>query len=164
MTSQISVLTASALLALVPAIADATEPPKEGSYDITICFTRNITRIVFSDSHRAWSYNETGTTVSTPPGGMFDGESVRCVGAASLFAGKRSGLSICEGVAKDGAKRLTRFQYDADGKLAREEITGTGRYEGLATTGTVRETVAARETAPGTTYFCNQLTGTYKVK
>jgi hypothetical protein len=53
---------------------------------------------------------------------MFDGESVRCVGSVFISSGKRTNLSICEGVAQNGDKRLTRFQYGADGKLVREDV------------------------------------------
>jgi hypothetical protein len=142
----------------------AADLPKEGSYDYKACFTRNITRIDFSDAHRAYSYNETATAVSDTPGGMFDGESVRCVGTVSISNGKRTNLSICEGAAKNGSKRLTRFQYDADGKLVREEVAGTGMYEGMVTTGSAKGVVPEKEVQPGVTTFCNQLTGTYKMK
>lgn len=142
----------------------AADLPKEGSYDYKACFTRNITRIDFSDAHRAYSYNETATAVSATPGGMFDGDTVRCVGTIAISSGKRMGISTCEGVAKNGAKRLTRFQYSADGKLVREEVAGTGMYEGMVTTGTAKEVEPSKEIQPGVTTFCNQLTGTYKMK
>ncbi len=144
--------------------AIAADLPKEGSYDYKGCFTRNTTRIDFSEAHSAYSYNETATAVSLAPGGMFDGDTVRCVGTVSISNGKRVNLSICEGVAKNGAKRLTRFQYGADGKIVREEVAGTGMYEGLVTTGTVKEVVPTKEIQPGVTTYCNQLTGTYKLK
>jgi hypothetical protein len=145
-------------------LAVAADLPKEGSYDYNACFTRNTVRIVFSDAHTAYSYNEAATAVSTAPGGMFDGDSVRCVGAVAISNGKRMNLSICEGVAKNGDKRLTRFQYDADGKLVREEVAGTGMYDGMVTTGTVKTVVPEKEIQPGVTTFCNQATGTYKMK
>jgi len=155
----------AALLAIASAgCALAADLPKEGSYDYKACFTRNITPINFSDAYSAYSYNETATTVSTKPGGMFDGESVRCVGTVFIANGKRTNLSICEGVAKNGAKRLTRFQYDADGTRVREEVAGTGMYEGMVTTGTAKTVVPEKEIQPGVTTFCNQLTGTYKMK
>ena len=145
-------------------LAFAADLPKEGSYDYKACFIRNVVRIDFSDAHRAYTYNETATAVSTTPGGMFDEESVRCVGTVSISNEKRTNLSICEGVAKDGAKRLTRFQYDAEGKLIREEVAGTGMYEGMVTTGTAKTVMPEKEIQPGVTTFCNQVTGTYKLK
>ena len=160
-----NLIRAAALLAITSAgCALAADLPKEGTYDYKACFTRNIARIAFSDAHRAYSYNETATAVSTTPGGMFDGDTVRCVGTVSISNGKTTNLSICEGIAKNGAKRLTRFQYGADGKLVREEVAGTGMYEGLVTTGTVKEVVPTTEIQPGVTTFCNQATGTYKMK
>jgi hypothetical protein len=152
------------LAAASAGVSFAADVPKEGSYDYKACFTRNITRIIFSDTHSAYSYNETGTAESTSPGGMFDGESVRCVGAFAISNGKRTGMSTCEGTAKNGAKRLTRFQYGADGKLVREEVAGTGMYEGMVATGTAKEVVPPKEIQPGVTTFCNQATGTYKLK
>lgn len=155
---------ATFIAAMSSGLAFAADLPKEGTYDYKACFTRNIARIVFSDAHRAYSYNEAATAVSTVPGGLFDGDSVRCVGTVFISDGKTMNLSICESVARNGARRLTRFQYGADGKLAREEIAGTGMYEGLVTTGTVKEVVPTTEIQPGVTTFCNQLTGTYKMK
>lgn len=145
-------------------LAFAADLPKEGSYDYKACFTRNITRIAFSDAHRAYSYNETATAVSIPAGGMFDGDRVHCVGTVAISNGKRMGISTCEGVAKNGDKRLTRFQYAADGKLVREELAGTGIYEGMVTTGTAKEVEPPKEIQPGVTTYCNQVTGTYKMK
>jgi hypothetical protein len=157
-------LVAIALAAAVSGLAVASDPPKEGSYDYKVCFTRNISRIVFSDALRAYSYDESGTATSTTPGGMFDGESVRCVGAVFISAGKRTNLSICEAVAKNGDKRLTRFQYGADGKLVREDVAGTGMYDGMVTTGVAKEVVPNKEIQPNVQTFCNQVTGTYKMK
>lgn len=144
-------------------LAVAADVPKEGSYDYKVCFTRNISRINFSDTQRAYSYDETGTAVSATPGGTFDGERVRCVGTVLISGGKRTSLSICEGVATNGDKRLTRFQYGADGKLVREEIAGTGMYVGMVTTGTAKEVEPTKEISPGVTTFCNQATGTYRL-
>lgn len=159
------IISVAALAATVPGgLALAADLPKEGSYDYRTCFTRNTSRIVFSDSHRAYSYNEAGTAVSTTPGGMFDGDSVRCVGTVSISNGKRTNLSICEAVARNGDKRLTRYQYDADGRLVREELAGTGMYEGMVTTGVAKEVVPPKEIQPDVTTFCNQATGTYRMK
>jgi hypothetical protein len=138
--------------------------PKEGSYDYTTCFTRNSTRIEYSKTHFAYSYEEIGTSVSNPPGALFDDEEVRCVGMSASFDGKRSGGSVCLGVAKNGDKRLARFWYDNDGKLQREAVSGTGRYDGMVTTGSVKEVGQAQQVKPGTTKYCNLATGTYKLR
>ena len=85
-------------------------------------------------------------------------------GQPLISTARGRGSSICEGVAKNGDKRLTRFQYDADGKLVREEVAGTGMYEGMVTTGTAKAVVPEKEIQPGVTTYCNQLTGTYKMR
>src|SRR5512139_1371301 len=76
----------------------AAELPKEGSYDVTSCFTQKIFRVRYSDALRAWSYEETATARSKEPGGLFDGDQVRCVGASASLNGKMTGQSFCEGV------------------------------------------------------------------
>lgn len=55
----------------------AADLPKEGSYDIKTCFTRNSSRIDYATTHYAYSYEETGTSLSNPPGGLFDNDVVR---------------------------------------------------------------------------------------
>ena len=97
------------LLLVVGSPAWAADLPSEGAYDIKTCFTRNSTLIQYSKTQYAYSYEETGTVVSTPPGGLFDGDVVRCVGMTAVVEGKRSGGSFCEAVTKDGDKRLTQF-------------------------------------------------------
>lgn len=61
-----------AALAVAVAISGsvfAADLPKEGTYDYTTCFTRNSTRIEYSKTHFAYSHEDTGTSVSNPPGG-----------------------------------------------------------------------------------------------
>lgn len=153
------------LLLIVGTPAWATDFPKEGSYDIKTCFARNSTLIQYSDTRYAYSYEETGTVVSTPPGGLFDGDSVRCVGMTAIVEGKRSGGSFCEAVATDGDKRLTQFRYDNEGKLVRESIVGTGKFDGMVLTGsTVKAIGPAVVLKTGLTESCNQQTGNYKLK
>lgn len=157
----------SAAMAVAVAFAGSTfaaDLPKEGSYDITTCFTRTSNRILFSKTHTAWSYEETGVSLSNPPGGLFDNESIRCIGMGTSFEGKRTGNSACEAMNKDGDKRLTHFWYGSDGKQVREAVTGTGKYEGLVTNGTVQTLGPFPEIKAGTVQTCNRQTGTYKLK
>ena len=147
-------------------LALAADLPKEGKYDYTTCFTRTVTYVEYSPTQSAWSYSELGKSVSEPPGGMFDGDEVQCLGMTASLEGKRFGNTACAGVAKDGAKRLSRFWYDAEGKLQRETIAGTGKYNGMVTTGTVQDVKAPPSMKPGTQTFdyCNRNVGTYKLK
>jgi hypothetical protein len=43
---------------------------------------------------------------------------------------------VCEGVDKDGDKRLAHYVSTPDGKLIRETVAGTGKYEGMVETST----------------------------
>lgn len=153
------------LLLVVGSPAWAADLPSEGAYDIKTCFTRNSTLIQYSKTQYAYSYEETGTVVSTPPGGLFDGDVVRCVGMTAVVEGKRSGGSFCEAVTKDGDKRLTQFKYDNEGKLIREALVGTGKYDGMVLTGsTVKAIGPAPVLKTGTAEACNQQTGNYKLR
>lgn len=147
-------------------LAVGADLPKEGSYDYTTCFTRNVTYVEYASTHSAWSYNERGTAVSNPQGSMFDGDEIQCVGMTASLDGKNYGNSACIGVAKDGAKRLTRFWYNSDGKLQRETVGGTGKYDGMVTTGTVQAVKEPQGIKPGaqTVEYCNRNIGTYKLR
>jgi hypothetical protein len=124
--------------------------------------TRNVTYMEYSPSQSAWSYNEHGMAVADPQGGMFDGDEVRCVGATASLGGKQIGNSACIAVAKDGATRFTRLWYDADGKLQTETVGGTGKYDGMVTTGTVQTVKEPQGIKPGTltVEYCNRNVGT----
>ncbi len=153
------------LFVVVACPAWATDLPNEGAYDIKTCFTRKSTLIQYSKTQYAYSYEETGTVVSAQPGGLFDGDVVRCVGMTAVVEGKRSGGSFCEAVAKNGDKRLTQFKYDNEGKLVREALVGTGKYDGMVLTGsTVKAIGPAPVLETGTAEACNQQTGNYKLK
>ncbi|HUH92805.1 MAG TPA: hypothetical protein VL742_06615 [Casimicrobiaceae bacterium] len=147
-------------------LAFAADLPNEGKYDYTTCFTRTVTYVEYSPTQTAWSWSEVGRSVSDPSGSMFDGDESQCLGMTASLDGKRSGNTVCVGVAKDGAKRFTRFWYDVDGKLQRETLGGTGKYDGMVTTGTVQDVKAPPSMKPGTQTFeyCNRNTGTYKLK
>jgi hypothetical protein len=162
-TSRLAPLAAIGVAAL-SGVAIAADLPKEGAYDYTVCFVRNSVRIDFSKTHFAYSYEESGAAVGKVPGGLFDGETVRCVGMTASLDGKRTGGSLCEGVAADGDKRLTRFWYDSDGKFQREQVAGTGKYDGMVTTGSVQALGPPEEIKPGTVKVCNRATGTYKLR
>ena len=55
----------------------------------------------------------------------------------SPLGGKTTGIAVCEAIDTDGDKRLTYFSVAADGKLMRETVTGTGKYDGMVASGKV---------------------------
>jgi hypothetical protein len=142
----------------------AADLPKEGGYDITSCFTRVSNLITFSKTHTASSFEQIGVALSNPPGGLFDKESIRCVGSSTSFDGNATFNNICEAIDKDGNKRLTRFHYESDTKMVRETVTGTGMYEGMVVIGTYQAIGPFPTIKSGTSHFCNRQTGTYKLK
>lgn len=100
------------------------------SFDFTSCYSGTSTLVALGKDHYAFIYEQTGTNTSNPPGGYLDKTSFRCVGINSSFAGKHAGTSTCEGIDKDGDKRLTYFSMDRDGTVVKEFVLGTGKYEG----------------------------------
>lgn len=156
-----SLIVATALAAASPALA--ADPPKEGTYDVTSCWSGVSTMIEFSKTHTAISYEMTGTSRSNPPGGMFDKVTFRCVGVNHSFAGKVGGTTVCESVDKDGHKYLGYYSNQG-GKLVREEVAGTGKYEGMVRTAAVQPLGPFPVIKPGTFQNCNRQTGTYKMK
>ena len=150
---------------LISAPAFAAELPKEGNYDYTACQTSVNNVISFSKEHTASSYELTGSINSNPPGGIFDKNSFRCVGTNSSLGGKTTGMTVCEAIDADGDKRLTYYSLMADGKVTREAVTGTGKYDGMVVSGNKYEAIGPFPTIKnGTTQTCNRQTGTYKIK
>jgi hypothetical protein len=105
-----------------------------------------------------------GTIVRTVPGGLFDNSTFRCVGMNTMIDGKSGGGNVCEGIDKDGDKRLTRFSIAADGTVSREAMAGTGKYDGMVTTNKVTPLAPFPSIKAGTFQACNRQTGTYKLK
>jgi len=156
---------AALLVALgVGSAADAQTLPKEGRYDYTACWSGVSNQIAFSKTHTASTTEFMGTTRSDPPGGMFDKNSFRCVGMTTSFDGKNTGSTVCETTDRDGDKRLAYFSASSDGKVTRENVSGTGKYEGFTASGTVVPLGPFPIVKPGTFQDCNHQTGTYKLK
>lgn len=146
------------------ASAFAAELPKEGSYDYTACWSGVSNTIAFSQTHSAFSYEMVGAIRSTTPGGMFDKETFRCVGMNASLGGKNTGTTVCEATDAGGSKRLTYFSLGTDGKVSREFVVGTGKYEGMITAGTIEPLGPFPVIKAGTFADCNHQTGTYKLK
>ena len=138
--------------------------PKEGHYDYTACWSGVSNPIQFSKTHSAVTSEFSGTTRSNPPGGYADNLSFRCVGLNTTFGGKVTNTTVCEALGADGDKILSQFSVASDGTATRETIAGTGKYEGLVSSGTTVPLGASPPAKPGTFQGCNRQTGTYKMK
>jgi hypothetical protein len=78
--------------------------------------------------------------------------------------GKFTGSTVCETIDVDGDKRLAYFSLGSDGSLTRENVAGTGKYEGMKATGTVHPLGPFPTVKEGTFQDCNHQTGTYKFR
>jgi len=161
--SQIVPIVAIAIASSVGS-ALAADLPKEGSYDFTGCWSGVSNLIAFSKTHWAFTYEQTGTTLSNPPGGFLDNRSFRCVGMFTSFGGKTTNSTVCESFAVDDGKILTHFSSTSDGKVTREVVQGTGKYEGLVSTGIAQPLGPFPSAKAGTFQNCNRQTGSYKLK
>jgi hypothetical protein len=161
-TSRILKLTVGGAVAIAGAAAAQT-PPKEGRYDYTSCYSLASNAIGWSKSYSASTYELLGTILSNPPGGLFHKSTVRCVGMNRSFAGKSAATAACEGTDPDGDKFLYTVST-LDGKTTRDQIAGTGKYEGMVASGATESLGPFPEVKPGTSQNCNHQTGTYKLK
>src|SRR5262245_57226050 len=120
------------LLGLLPAVAFA-DMPKEGTFDYIGRFSGTSNTSKFSDTRSLVSFEQTGMIQSVVPGGLFDKETFHCIGVEIMVDGKvTNGTTLCEATDKEDNKRLYRFSV-GDGKTTREEVAGTGKYDGLTT-------------------------------
>lgn len=153
-----------ALAAAASCAFAAVNLPKEGTYDVVACWTGTGNDIIFSKTHTANSYEMVGTVVSLIPGGLGDRSTFRCVGMNTNVNGRLGGGNMCEVTDPDGDKRLNAFHIEPDGKVVREMLAGTGKYEGMTQTNTVALMPPMKPAKDGTFQGCNHQTGTYKFK
>ncbi len=152
----------AALTATDPAVAQVL--PKEGSYDFTACLSGTANAVAFSKTHFGFSYESMGTARSNPPGGMMDNSTFRCVGMNASLGGKNSQNTLCEAVDRDGDKQLAYVTLASDGRITREVLGGTGKFDGLQMSGIMVPLGTFPTIKPGTFQNCYQHTGTYKMK
>ena len=165
MTNTFKLIPIAALLGITAVgSAIAADLPKEGNYDFTACWSGVSTVIAFSKTYSAMTYEMTGTTRSNPPGGFLDNRSFRCIGLNTSFGAKITAENVCESFGMDEDKILTRFSTASDGKVTREVVAGTGKYEGLVSSGIAQQLGPFPVAKPGTFQTCNHQTGTYKMK
>ena len=152
------------VLAFAAASVIAADLPKEGSYDMVACLSGVSKTIVFSPTHSAMTLEQSGATLSNPPGGFLDRGTFTCLGMGTSLGQKMTYDLVCEVVVPDGGKMLSTFSLGRDGKITREMVAGTGRYEGIVASGIAEAMGTFPSIRPGTFQSCNHQTGTYKLK
>lgn len=143
----------------------AVNLPKEGTYETLNCWTGTSSDIAMGKDYTASSYEMVGTVVSTPSGSLGDNSTFRCVGMVTTVKGKpTTNNNVCVVTDADGDTRINRFALMPDGKVTREMIAGSGKYEGMEMTNTVMPMPSMKEAKPGVFQGCNRQSGTYKLK
>jgi len=163
MTSNFTRAATAAAAACCVLSAFAADLPREGRYDFTSCYSGVSTPIQFSKTHSANTYEQTGTSRSASPGGLFDKSTFRCLGIGQSFDGKTAGTTVCEGVDSDGDKYLSHFVIEGS-NAHRTVVAGTGKYEGIVVSGTTEPLGPFPAVKPGTYQNCVRQIGTYKMK
>jgi hypothetical protein len=137
--------------------------PKEGSYDFMSCYWGTVNTMDFSQTHTANVTEIRGTSLSNPPGGLFDKIAFRCIAMNYTADGKPFGMTLCEGVDKDGDKYLSQLVIDGS-QQTRKVVAGTGKYDGMTSSGTAVAVGPFGKPVAGQTQNCTHQTGTYKLK
>ncbi|GAC1527903.1 MAG: hypothetical protein NVS2B4_05560 [Ramlibacter sp.] len=150
--------------ALVAGAALAQGYPKEGPYDYVACYAGTVKQIELSKTHRAFTSDYAGTIRSNIPNTPFDNMSFRCIALTTSFSGKGGAHSVCETTDKDGDKYLVSISTDAEGNATRENVAGTGKFDGFTAKGTGKALGPFPPSQPGTVQNCTHQQGTYKFK
>ena len=159
MKTQLAVLAA----AMAASAVWSADLPKEGSYDMTACVSGVTKDIVFGKDYLVTSIEQSGTTLSAAPGGMLDKGVFHCLGQRTTFAGKVNLAMYCEAAFADG-KIFSSFVTAPDNTIVRDVLAGTGKYEGMVSSGKVFPIGPFPVQQPGMFQNCNRQTGTYRMK
>jgi len=167
--SHVKPLLTSATLAgaLVVAAAAAAAGPqhlaKEGAFAYRACYSGTSKAVVLSKSQVAFSVDLTGENVADTPGTFLDHASFRCEGIGTRFGKERTDKTACLFVDQDGDKALALVTM-RNGKWHRQDIGGTGKYDGMVVHADVESMGRFPTMQPGTFQGCNHVAGTYKLK
>jgi hypothetical protein len=152
-------------LAVSAAVAGAAQDlPKEGRFAFRACWSGTSEAIALSKTYVAYTLNFTGESLSDKPGGLFDHNAFHCVGVAATLGDQKLGHVVCQAIDPEGDKRMDRYELGKDGNYHKQEVTGTGKYEGMITHTAVKQLGPFPTIAPGTFQGCNHQAGTYKMK
>ena len=154
---------AEAAAAAAAAAAATQHLPKEGKLSYTACFSGTSKAVVLSKSHVAFSFDLTGENVADTPGTFFDHASFRCEGAGANFGKEHTSESYCLFLDPDGDKAMVRVTM-RNGKWHRQDIAGTGKYDGMVVHADVQPMGRFPTIKPGMFQGCNHAAGTYKLK
>jgi hypothetical protein len=117
----------------------------------------------FSPTQHGNTLEIRGTILTNPPGGLWDKVAFRCVAMNYTAEGKRSGMTLCEGVDKDGDKYLSHLVVDG-AQQTRRVVAGTGKYAGMTASGTAVPLGPFGKPVAGLEHNCTHQKGTYTLQ
>lgn len=128
-------LLCAALVALAaPAAAAPLE--KKGNYDFTACFAGETFIMAPSQTMTVLHFRVNGTSRSNIANGAFDQNTFMCAGVTFVNSGVPSSTSYCEYLDGDGDKTFGRTVVNGMSSTW-TFLSGTGKYQNIAGTGTV---------------------------
>ncbi len=132
----------------------------EETYDITNCWSGDVTLLYKSDNLAIFNFDVKGMSIANGESKAFDGWSMNIIGTAKVEAGKYS--STFYGIYKSPEGDIVvgegnRTGGEGDWKF----IEGTGKWEGITGGGTNKLITNVPPVKQGTTQSCIVATGTY---
>ena len=138
--------------------------PKEGKYDVNLCFGGPLPAIAHSDKLIAGGLDLYGPMVSNlPNGGLYHLNGIRCAGAWAVIDGVYQENGYCETTDPDGDKQFGKYSNTGSGGKW-QVVNGTGKYAGMTASGSYAAVGQFATQGPGTLQNCNRAIGTYRLK
>lgn len=148
------------LLSLLAASAWATELPREGAVDSSLCFGGPMHVVAAAPDERFGTYVVRGGTTANDM--AFDSMTSECAGAFVTKAGRTQSQGYC--VFRD-ATGDTIHGTDAltpEGSFVWQYLGGTGKFKGITGSGTLQR-VGTLAPGEGQMRGCRRIVGTYKL-
>lgn len=137
--------------------ANAEEP-----YDLTSCWSGDVTMLSASKDLVILSFDIKGVSHSNHENKAFDNHSFHMVGINKIEAGNRSGTSYAKYLSPEGDIVFGEIQTVGD-KQTWKFLFGTGKWEGITGGGKTEPITNAKPIKEGTIQGCARATGTYQL-
>lgn len=150
---------------LPTAAQPAVSIPREGGFDYNFCMAGKFDHIELKPGLAIGNWELGAGTYANGASKAFDRMGGRCVGVYEIVEGTYQDRHVCTMVDADGDKWLLRGETRANGSGQWVAVGGTGKYEGMAASGSFAEVDKAPPgNAPTAFNKCNRNTGTYKLR
>ncbi len=150
----------AATLAAGPLSALAADLPRTGQFDFVACLAGKQISIAHSPAHSVGTVELLGTQRSSPPGGLFDSTSSRCVYSYGYLEGKYEAQGFCEFRDMEGDTYLLRVSRSPGQAGVLEGLHGIGKYAGMSLRGEYDLSASFPDT-PGHVNTCVKASGAF---